>query len=196
MNAFTLRTLALADARSVGRDPLLKWVLGLPLGLALALRVLMPRIQQALIANGFDIAPYFPLVMGGYLMTADIGDQESEQPGPYITLSLTSFASEEVARAVLDEADRLPVIAPGERVAGMRVPNTDGAVGYRFAFGNGTTPDSFRIVFVVGATLAAVEVWASPAARAETLDLTLQQVACLASDEPCETVRIPASLWR
>lgn len=70
MNAVALRTLALADARILGRDPLLKWVLGLPLGLALVLRVLIPRIQQALIANGFDIAPYFPLVMGGYLMTA------------------------------------------------------------------------------------------------------------------------------
>ena len=70
MNAFALRTLALADARILGRDPLLKWVLGLPLGLALVLRVLVPRIQQALIANGFDIVPYFPLVMGGYLMTA------------------------------------------------------------------------------------------------------------------------------
>jgi fluoroquinolone transport system permease protein len=70
MNAVALRTLALADARILGRDPLLKWVLGLPLGLALVLRVLIPRIQQALIANGFDMAPYFPLVMGGYLMTA------------------------------------------------------------------------------------------------------------------------------
>lgn len=70
MNPLALRTLALADARILGRDPLLKWVLGLPLGLALVLRVLVPRIQQALIANGFDIAPYYPLVMGGYLMTA------------------------------------------------------------------------------------------------------------------------------
>ena len=70
MNVVALRTLALADARILGRDPLLKWVLGLPLGLALVLRVLIPRIRQALIANGFDIAPYFPLVMSGYLMTA------------------------------------------------------------------------------------------------------------------------------
>jgi fluoroquinolone transport system permease protein len=70
MNAVALRTLALADARILGRDPLLKWVLGLPLGLALVLRVLIPRIQQGLIVNGFDMAPYFPLVMGGYLMTA------------------------------------------------------------------------------------------------------------------------------
>jgi hypothetical protein len=70
MNAFALRTLALADARILRRDPLLKWVLGLPLGLALVLLALIPRIHQALMANGFDMAPYFPLVMGGYLMTA------------------------------------------------------------------------------------------------------------------------------
>jgi fluoroquinolone transport system permease protein len=70
MNTSILRTLALADARLLGRDPLLKWVLGLPVGLALLLRVLIPRTQEVLIANGFDMVPYFPLVMGGYLMTA------------------------------------------------------------------------------------------------------------------------------
>lgn len=70
MNASVIRTLAVADARLLGRDPLLKWVLGLPLGLALLLRVLIPRIQEALIASGFDISAYLPLVMGGYLMTA------------------------------------------------------------------------------------------------------------------------------
>ena len=70
MNAAVLRTLALADARLLGRDPLLKWLLGLPFGLALLFRVLIPRVQEALMANGFDIVPYFPLVMGGYLMTA------------------------------------------------------------------------------------------------------------------------------
>jgi fluoroquinolone transport system permease protein len=70
MNTSVLRSLALADTRLLGRDPLLKWVLGLPLGLALLLRVLLPRVQEALNANGFDIEPYFPLVMGGYLMTA------------------------------------------------------------------------------------------------------------------------------
>jgi fluoroquinolone transport system permease protein len=70
MNTSVIWTLAVADARLLGRDPLLKWVLALPVGLALLLRVLIPRTQEALIANGFDIAPYFPLVMGGYLMTA------------------------------------------------------------------------------------------------------------------------------
>ncbi len=71
MNASALRVLASADARVLGRDPLLKWVLLLPVGLAMLLRVLIPRVQEGLFAaSGFDIEPYFPLVMGGYLMTA------------------------------------------------------------------------------------------------------------------------------
>jgi len=71
MTVLALRTLASADARLLGRDPLLKWVLWLPVGLALLLRVLIPRVREGLLAGGgFDILPYFPLVMGGYLMTA------------------------------------------------------------------------------------------------------------------------------
>jgi len=70
MNTSVIRTLAVADARLLWRDPLLKWVLGLPLGLALLLRLLIPRTREALIASGFDIAPYSALVMSGYLMTA------------------------------------------------------------------------------------------------------------------------------
>jgi fluoroquinolone transport system permease protein len=53
------------------RDPLLGWILALPIGLAFLLRPLIPRVQEALLAGaGFDLTPYYPLVMGGYLMTA------------------------------------------------------------------------------------------------------------------------------
>jgi fluoroquinolone transport system permease protein len=53
------------------RDPLLGWILALPLGLALLLSGLIPGVQEALLAEaGFDFTPYYPLVMGGYLMTA------------------------------------------------------------------------------------------------------------------------------
>jgi hypothetical protein len=132
---------------------------------------------------------------GSYLMTAILGDQSSDTPGPFITLSLTSFASADVALAVLDQADQLPVIATGEPVEGLRVPNADAAKGFRFAFGSGTSPDSFRIVFVVDATLAVVEVWASASSQAETLDLSVQQATCLSAEPPCDTVRLPASLF-
>jgi fluoroquinolone transport system permease protein len=71
MSAAAFRALVYADSRSLWRDPLLGWVLGLPLGLALLLRLLIPRIAAALASNtGFDLAPFYPLVMGGYLMTA------------------------------------------------------------------------------------------------------------------------------
>jgi fluoroquinolone transport system permease protein len=71
MNVGMFRTLVYADSRMLWRDPLLGWILVLPLGLALLLRLLIPRVQVELLAGlGFDLTPYYPLVMGGYLMTA------------------------------------------------------------------------------------------------------------------------------
>jgi fluoroquinolone transport system permease protein len=71
MTAAAVRALVHADSRLLWRDPLLGWVLLLPFGVALLLRVLVPRAGDALLAaNGFDLAPYHPLIMGGYLMTA------------------------------------------------------------------------------------------------------------------------------
>ena len=71
MRATTFGGLAHADARLVWRDPLLKWMLLLPIGLALLLRVLIPKAHDALLVTaGLETAPFYPLVMGGYLMTA------------------------------------------------------------------------------------------------------------------------------
>jgi hypothetical protein len=71
LRAATLRALVYADSRLLWRDPLLGWVLLLPLGLAVLFRVLIPRAGGALLtATGFNLAPYHPLIMGGYLMTA------------------------------------------------------------------------------------------------------------------------------
>lgn len=71
MRASALSALARADSRLLWRDPLLGWVLLLPIGLAVVLRLGIPRVSEALLAaTGFDLAPYLPLVMGGYLMTA------------------------------------------------------------------------------------------------------------------------------
>jgi fluoroquinolone transport system permease protein len=65
------RALLHADSRVLWRDPLLGWILALPIGLALLLRPLIPRVQEALLAGaGFDLTPYHSLVMGCYLMTA------------------------------------------------------------------------------------------------------------------------------
>jgi fluoroquinolone transport system permease protein len=70
MSARAWRALAAADSRILFRDPLLGWVLLLPLGVALMLRVLIPAITVALASNGFRLEPFYPLIMSGYLMTA------------------------------------------------------------------------------------------------------------------------------
>jgi fluoroquinolone transport system permease protein len=45
-------------------------MLMLPMALALLLRILLPRVREALLgASGFDLTPFEPLLMGGYLMT-------------------------------------------------------------------------------------------------------------------------------
>ena len=71
MNTAAFSALIHADSRLLWRDPLLGWILALPIGLALLLRPLIPRVQEGLLVGvGFDLTPYHPLVMGGYLMTA------------------------------------------------------------------------------------------------------------------------------
>jgi hypothetical protein len=70
MSAAAWRALAAADSRLLVRDPLLGWVVLLPIGLALLLRVLIPVIGAALAGTGFDLRPFHPLIMSGYLMTA------------------------------------------------------------------------------------------------------------------------------
>jgi fluoroquinolone transport system permease protein len=71
MTGAAVRALMQADSRLLWRDPLLGWILLLPFGMALLLRILVPQATEALFAaNGFDLSPYHPLVMGGYLMTA------------------------------------------------------------------------------------------------------------------------------
>jgi fluoroquinolone transport system permease protein len=70
MSAKAWRALAGADSQILWRDPLLGWVLLLPLSVALMLRVLIPPITGTLAGNGFQLEPFYPLVMSGYLMTA------------------------------------------------------------------------------------------------------------------------------
>jgi fluoroquinolone transport system permease protein len=70
MRATPWRALAAADSKLLLRDPLLGWVVLLPLGLALLLRQLIPAIGAAVAAGGVMLEPYYPLIMSGYLMTA------------------------------------------------------------------------------------------------------------------------------
>jgi fluoroquinolone transport system permease protein len=60
-----------ADARSLLRDPLLGWIMLLPIGLALLLRVLVPPLSTAFqVSAPSDPGSLHTLIMGGYLLTA------------------------------------------------------------------------------------------------------------------------------
>jgi len=64
-----LRTLIAADARVLWRDPLLVWMTAMPIGMAALIRSVVGVVENML-GSSFDLSPYYPLIMGGYLMTA------------------------------------------------------------------------------------------------------------------------------
>lgn len=70
MSVTAWRGIMRADARLMFRDPLLAWVVLLPFGLALMLRVLIPALDTLLAESSFDLSPYHRLIMSGYLMSA------------------------------------------------------------------------------------------------------------------------------
>ena len=70
MTGPVLRALIAADARVLWRDPLLMWMTAVPVGMALLIRVIVQVGETLLLNSGFDLAPYHPLIMGGYLMSA------------------------------------------------------------------------------------------------------------------------------
>jgi fluoroquinolone transport system permease protein len=71
MTAPVFRALLYADSRSLWRDPLLGWVLALPLGVALLLKLVIRTVNDAgSQATSVALEAYYPLIMGGYLMTA------------------------------------------------------------------------------------------------------------------------------
>lgn len=58
------RSLGAIDARSVARDPLLRWVLALTPALGLILRWIVPPATEMIQARfGFDLVPYYALIM-------------------------------------------------------------------------------------------------------------------------------------
>ncbi len=64
------RALGPIDLKNIRRDPLLAWVIALPLVLALLLRYGLPwLLALAQNVTGRDFSPYAPFILAGYLMT-------------------------------------------------------------------------------------------------------------------------------
>ena len=70
MRIAALRTLVVADARVLWRDPLLVWMTAVPIAMALLIRVVVRVVEEMLAGSVFDLEPYHPVIMGGYLMSA------------------------------------------------------------------------------------------------------------------------------
>lgn len=65
------RLLGPVDLKNIRRDALLAWVMLFPMLLALLLRYGAPALQEVLqVQLAFDLTPYYPLLMSGYVMTA------------------------------------------------------------------------------------------------------------------------------
>jgi hypothetical protein len=67
MRATVVRTLIVADARTLWRDPLLIWMTAVPIAMAGLIRIVVGMAEETFTV---DLAPYYPMIMGGYLMSA------------------------------------------------------------------------------------------------------------------------------
>ncbi len=70
MNAFqAIRALGPIDVRGVRRDGTLSWMVFLPILSALILRLGIPPLTQRLLEqSGFDLTPYYPALLGYFLV--------------------------------------------------------------------------------------------------------------------------------
>lgn len=57
------RSLGAIDARNVARDPLLRWIVVLTPAFGLFVRLVVPQVAGATPRFGFDLIPYYPLIM-------------------------------------------------------------------------------------------------------------------------------------
>ena len=64
INRAAVGALVATDLRSVWRDPMLRWMAVLPVGIAVLLRVGIPLLTQELrTRQGFDLSPYYLLIV-------------------------------------------------------------------------------------------------------------------------------------
>lgn len=70
MTGAVLRTLIVVDARVLWRDPLLIWMTAMPIAMALLIRLIAQGLANLFPETAPAFPAYYPVVMGGYLMTA------------------------------------------------------------------------------------------------------------------------------
>ncbi|MBA2276964.1 MAG: hypothetical protein H0W06_04300 [Chloroflexia bacterium] len=123
------------------------------------------------------------------------------EPPPLLASGATILADEDAAAEVVEQSgDLVPSLANGEQIEDAELEGADtvAALSYTSALSSGDEPDSYRIVFSVGATLGVVDVQ-----RATTVELAEEtatvlataQAACLADGATtCELPALPVEL--
>ncbi len=123
------------------------------------------------------------------------------EPPPLVAVGATIVTDEEgAAQVVAQSGDLVPSLRNGEQVDDVEVDGADSAAAFRFSsdLRGGEEPDSYRIVFSVGSTLAVVDVQGTESielAEETATALADAETACLADNAPvCELPALPEEI--
>lgn len=128
-----------------------------------------------------------------------VGLGQAATPQPFVAVGLTTFKDDAAAKAVLDQvSDLSPDLAGAEVVDGVAVEGADGVVGIRFtsAATGAADPDSFRIFFIRGASLAVIDVQGASSAevaQSSAVAFATAQAACVGQPS-CAAPKVPEDL--
>lgn len=124
-----------------------------------------------------------------------------EGAAPRVTIGVTTFASPEDAKSIVEQADRIfQPMADQETIEEPTVEGADSVVAFRYTSRNGSIAEkeSYRIIFSQGATVTVVDVQGAPdsaTAEAAANAVATSQVACQTSgtcERPVAPDVIPA----
>jgi hypothetical protein len=126
-------------------------------------------------------------------LTASWTDTVGVGPGdgqiPYVTVGVTTFASADDAKAVVDgAADLIPSLDNGKAIDGATVDGADAVAAFEFTskVTGGDATDSYRILFTKGSTLVVIDVQGAKSAdiaKAGAESLAKDQIGCIGQTE-------------
>lgn len=113
---------------------------------------------------------------------------------PSVTIALSTFVNEQDAQLVVEQANDLFSPFPDqEQVSEVTLDGVDAASAYRYASGEATNVDSYRVLFASGGMLTVIDVQraASDSVAADVaMTIATAQLACR-SESACETPELP-----
>lgn len=103
---------------------------------------------------------------------------------PRVTIGVTTFASPEEAKSVVEQSDRIfTTMADQEKVADVEIEGTDSVAAFRYTSRDGASGsrESYRLIFSVGDVVTVVDVQGAPdSATAESAaqSIVAAQIGC------------------